>query len=191
LYDIADDSYCYQGTTVLKNRLGIREQDVLDDFETEMTMQRSEEPLPAGRFTMTHYRAVHRHLFQDVYPWAGRSRTVRTSKGGNMFCYPEQIDSQLKQIFKWLADANFLQDLSADEFSRKAAHFLAELNAIHAFHEGNGRAQMTFLNLLADEAGHPLDLEHRLDPDRVLNAMIASFSGDEAPLAAALRDLIG
>ena len=73
-------------------------------------------------------------------------------------------------------------------FAEKAAHFLAELNAIHAFREGNGRTQLTFFALLADRAGQTLDLE-KLDPDAMLHAMIASFDGDESELATVINGL--
>ena len=73
-------------------------------------------------------------------------------------------------------------DLSTDSFASSAAHFFAELNAIHPFREGNGRAQSSFLRVLADQAAHPLDFE-RLNPPDMLAVMIASFWGDEAPLA--------
>ena len=66
---------------------------------------------------------------------------------------------------------------------------MAELNAIHPFREGNGRAQLSFLVLLADHAGHPLD-SARVVPAEVLDAMIASFSGDEKPLTRLISELI-
>jgi cell filamentation protein len=83
----------------------------------------------------------------------------------------------------------FLRGLTADDFAAGAAHFLAELNAIHPFREGNGRAQMTFVTLLGDRAKHPLDLE-KLDPDRFLGAMIQSFGRGEARLTRELRRLL-
>lgn len=85
----------------------------------------------------------------------------------------------------------FLKGLSQKAFAEKAAHFLGELNAIHAFREGNGRSQLTFFSLLAEQAGHPLDLESKLDPDEWLEAMIASFDGDACHLAKAILKLIG
>ena len=88
-YDAFEDPYAYPGTIVLKNLLRIRHQAELEAFEVEISTLRSEEPLPDGDFDPAHYCAVHRHLFQDVYEWAGQYRTVRTSKGGNVFCYPE------------------------------------------------------------------------------------------------------
>jgi cell filamentation protein len=84
---------------------------------------------------------------------------------------------------------SFLESLESDDFSNQAAHFLSELNAIHAFREGNGRTQLTFLAMLADNAGHPFDLE-KLDPDAMLNAMIESFEGNEKELARVIRSLI-
>jgi len=71
-----------------------------------------------------------------------------------------------------------MQGLDADVFARKAAHFLSELNVIHAFREGNGRAQLSFFAVMADYAGHRLNFEN-LDPDAMLDAMIASFDGNE------------
>ncbi|MGE3148625.1 MAG: Fic/DOC family protein, partial [Pseudorhodoplanes sp.] len=91
MYEIVDDTYCYPGTTILKNKLDIRHQKRLQAFETEMTSQRAMEPLPSGEFSAKHYYAIHKHLFQDVYAWAGKPRTLRMSKGGNPFCFPEHI----------------------------------------------------------------------------------------------------
>jgi cell filamentation protein len=135
VYEVGDDTYCYPGTTVLRNLLDLRTQPELDAFETEITFQRSTEPLPAGKLDEQHYRAIHRHLFQDVYEWAGELRSVRISKGGNPFCYPEYIERQLKRLFDALFEENYFKGLDADAFAAKAAHFLAEINAILPFRE--------------------------------------------------------
>jgi cell filamentation protein len=186
MYDAVADPYCYPGTTVLINKLDLRDQAQLDAFEAEITVQRAAEPLPAGMLSFTHYRAIHHHLFQDVYSWAGKIRTVRISKGGNFFCYPENIQSEASKLFGNLRGSNLLRGLSAETFAQRAAHFVSELNAIHPFREGNGRAQLAFLTLLAETADHPLALE-KMDPDVMLAAMVASFNGDEIQL----RRLIG
>jgi cell filamentation protein len=189
MYEAADDPYCYPGTSVLKNRLDLRTQRELDTFEAMITLQRADEPLPAGQLDYDHYRAIHRHLFQDVFEWAGEIRTVRVSKGESAFCYPENIDREMHRVFAELANENNLLELDMDSFARKAAHVLAELNAIHPFREGNGRTQNVFLMLLANRAGHPLDFE-RLNPPEMMQAMIASFNGDEAPLASLILRLM-
>ena len=189
MYDSVADDYCYPGTAVLKNKLDLRDADELVDFEAEVSDTRADEQLPAGDLDFKHFKAIHGHLFQDVYDWAGDIRTVRISKDGSMFCYPENIESEAKKLFLQLKQGNFLKDLSSEEFASKSAHFLSELNAVHAFREGNGRTQMSFFLLLAEQAGHSIDLE-RFDPDAFLNAMITSFKGDEAPLAAIIGNLI-
>lgn len=188
MYVVPDDAYCYKGTTVLKNKAGLRRQDDLDRFEAIMTAQRFEEPVPSGRFGAAHYRALHRHIFQDVYTWAGRLRTVRIIKGESAFCYPEHIPGQLQQLFAELKRADGLRGLEANAFAERAAAFLATLNAIHAFRDGNGRAQTAFLVLLAYKAGHPLDMG-RFRPGAFRDGMIASFYGREERLRAEILHL--
>jgi cell filamentation protein len=167
----------------------LRDQAALDAFEAFITAQRGEEPLPRGTLSFFHYRAIHRHLFQDVFDWAGKLRTVHIAKGSGMFCYPEHIAGEAWKLFARLRTERFLRNQSAQEFARLWAQFLAELNAIHPFRDGNGRAQLTYLALLAARAGHPLALQ-RMDPAAMLTAMVASFNNDEAPLAVLIEGLI-
>ena len=167
----------------------MRDQAQLDAFEALITAQRSEELLPHGQLSYNHYRTIHRHLFQDVFEWAGRLRTVRIAKSGSMFCYPEHIDGEMRRLFTDIRAERFFRGIRAAEFARRAAHVLAELNAIHPFREGNGRTQLTYLTLLAERAGHPLALD-RMDPAAMLAAMVTSFKGYERPLAALIEGLI-
>jgi cell filamentation protein len=107
VYDAVADPYCYPGTTVLINKLDLREQTALDEFEAEISRERAAEPLPAGQFDVAHYEAIHHHLFQDVYDWAGEIRNVRISKDGSMFCFPEHIDKELAKLFAGLQEQSF------------------------------------------------------------------------------------
>lgn len=145
--------------------------------------------MPDGAFDIAHFKAVHRHLFQDVYDWAGEPRTIRTFKDGSPFGYPENFDAELARLFGGLADRDYLCGRDMDAFADGAAYFLSELNAIHLFREGNGRAQTAFLAMLAAEAGHPLDLA-RLDPLAWMQAMVHSFYADASLLRAQIRALI-
>jgi cell filamentation protein len=181
MYDAIADPYCYDGTTVLKNIPDIRGQAALDEFEAALTAQRADEPLPTGRLSVAHYREIHHHLFQDVYAWAGRFRTVRIAKDENAFCYPENIEREMKRLFATLKENQYFTGLSREAFAGSAAAFLSTLNAIHPFREGNGRAQTTFVTLLAVRAGHPFDLG-KLEPESFLAAMVASFKSDDRPL---------
>lgn len=188
-YDAFDDPYCYEGTFVLKNKAGLRDARALEGFELEMSTLRAEEPLPRGRFGPAHYRAVHRHLFQDVYVWAGRYRTVRTAKDGNPFCYPQYIEEAMNTLFVQLEAGALRSGGPVRAFVEAAAAFLGELNAIHPFREGNGRTQLSFLYLVSVRAGHPLDLS-RVDRETFLPAMIDSFRGRLKPLEREIAGLL-
>lgn len=188
-YDAFDDPYAYPGTTVLKNRLDIRDQNTLEAFEIEISTLRAEEPLPEGIFDATHYCGVHYHLFQDVYEWAGQYRTVRTSKGGNVFCYSEHIPTRMNALFEELRGGEVFVNRNTDEFVQVITHFLGELNAIHSFREGNGRAQMSFIGLIGATFDHPFTFE-RLNRATFLPAMIASFHCNLEPLSSELRNLL-
>jgi fido (protein-threonine AMPylation protein) len=74
MYDAIEDPYTYKNSTVLVNKLDLHDQAALDAFEAEISSARAEEPLPDGSLDFTHYRAIHHHLFQDVY--GGRARFV-------------------------------------------------------------------------------------------------------------------
>jgi cell filamentation protein len=128
-YSAFEDPYCYPGTRVLRNIPSLRTRSALERFEAIATAQRADEPLPTGRLGVAHYRAIHRHLFQDVYDWAGQFRTVALSKSSSVFCYPGYIPREMDRLFKRPAGNRFLKGLPLDRFLAESAHFLAELNA--------------------------------------------------------------
>ena len=183
LYSADYDPLWLPGTTVLRNRLGISDQDTLDEVELALFLIRADEPLPVGKFDVPHYLSIHHHLFQDVYAWAGEIRSIRVGKAGNWFCYPEYIPGELARAFREYGDPDKVAELPSDEFARHTAHLLAEINAVHPFREGNGRTQLTFLTLLAANAGYAVN-DGVLEPAEVLSAMIESFGGQEDRLAA-------
>lgn len=189
VYTASTDPACYPDTDILKNKAGVRDYDILADFEQAMFLTRSQEPWPKGSLDYNHYCAFHHHLFQDVYDWAGKIRTIRIGKAGNWFCFPEHIDQEMEKIFSNLADDNWFRNLNKDVFIRKAAHFLAEINAVHPFREGNGRTQMAFLIFLSEHVGFSFN-DEKLAPDSMLTAMIKSFNGNEEPLVGLLQQLI-
>ena len=183
------DPLCYAGTTVLKNLAELTDQDELNEFEFAMYLSRAEEPLPVGDLGYDHYRQIHHHLFQDVYAWAGQQRTIRTGKGGNWFCYPEHLTREMHRAFSPDLIGAILEATTVEDFAERAAALLAEINAGHPFREGNGRTQLAYLALLAATAGRGFN-QDMLDPDRVISAMIASFSGNLLPLTTLIADLV-
>lgn len=181
MYASEEDPYVYADTDTLINSAGIKDAKALSAFEAEMFKLRSREGLPKGNFDSRHYRNIHKHLFQDVYDWAGTYRTLRIAKGGNWFCYPEYIESHMDKVFMALEGDKFLRGLSSEKFARHAASLLSDLNAIHPFRDGNGRTQLLFLGALSKAAGHPLNI-NEVNPELFLKAMIKSFNGHLRPL---------
>ncbi|HEX4366285.1 MAG TPA: Fic family protein [Rhodopila sp.] len=185
------DPYTYPGSTVLRNRLGVTATAQLDRMERRLVTQRAAEGIPSGRFGLTHLRAIHRHLFQDVYDWAGELRTVEIAKDGHQFQFRRFIATGMQDVHQRLVRAAFLRGLSRTEFAAAAGRIIGDVNYVHPFREGNGRTQLFYLEQLAERAGHPIDLA-RLEPRGWLAASRASHAGDYEPMAAEIaRALTG
>lgn len=179
----SDDLYINPETGVFYNKLGLRSEAALADAERAITRVRLAEltahPLRPS-FDLGHFRAIHRHLFSDLCDWAGELRGVDIAKT-DLFCRPRFIEDQARQLFGHLAEDRYLRDLRRAQFVDAAAHYLGEINALHPFREGNGRAQRAFLAQLADQAGHPLDWSG-LDEAKNSEPSVASLHGDLGPL---------
>ena len=92
----------------------------------------------------------------------------------------------MERLFAQLASEGHLTENSdRTQLAVRAAHYIAEINAIHPFREGNGRCQLTLLDILLDVSGFEMNAE-LIDPEQFTSAMIASFHRDNAPLAEAI-----
>ena len=176
------DPYLYPGTNVLKNLRGLTDPQLLERFEARRTHWRIAElidtPVP-GRFDLAHFKAIHRHIFQDVFEWAGQFRTVNLSKGGHIFGLARFLEPALQQTLNKLAAEKHLADLDAGAFAGRAAYFLGELNAGHPFREGNGRTQREFMREVALKAGHYLDWR-ATTPEEMIEASRSSHASGDA-----------
>ena len=183
-YD-ADDTYCYLGTDVLRNKAEITDANELDAYEGDLSTLRSIEILEnpiAGQFDLAHLQRIHLALFQDIYGWAGKIRTVDISRGNSRFANVRFIESAAHEIFSTLAHENWLKGLDAGHLSERLAHYLSEINALHPFREGNGRVQRIFISQLSQAAGYQLDYSD-LEQEQIYQAMELAFNGEESILA--------
>lgn len=176
------DPYLYPSTTVLRNKLGIRDPAQLEQAERMLVTQRAAEGIPSGAFDLNHMKAIHRHLFQDIYDWAGEIRTVEIAKGGQQFQFRQFIETGMADVQARLEQANFLNGLSATVFAEQVGRIMGDVNYVHPFREGNGRTQLLYLEQLAEQAGHPLDLT-QLDPTRWIDACRRAHEGDYGLMA--------
>ena len=183
------DPYLYPGTDVLKNLRDIRDPDILSRFEAEATSRRIIQlisaPVP-GRFDTVRLKAIHKHIFQDVYAWAGQFRTVDISKGGHSFAVAAFVEPALNDLLQKLSAENCLQAVDPKVFASRAGYCLSEVHAAHPFREGNGRTQREFIRELGRHAGFMVDWS-RITRDQMIAASRENFHTDNS---SALADLI-
>ena len=187
---MSDREYCYPPDyTVLRNRLDIRDTAALEAAERELVALRLLEPVPAGDFDLDHLKTIHRHLFQDVYPWAGEVRTVEIAKGESRFQPRRFIAAGMADIHRRIVAAGYFRGLGPDAFAEGAGPVLGDVNHVHPFREGNGRAQLQYLKQLAAHAGHAIDLT-RIDRTAWLGASQRSNAGDHAATIRCIRQAL-
>lgn len=178
-YDVYTETgsiYCYKGSNVLCNRFGIRDFDTLKKVETEYTTAKlvylAGHPIP-GKFTVTHLCKIHQYLFGDIYRFAGHLRKETIRKGSTTFVNEKDIRPKLSALLSELKAEIYLSELEFDAFIKRICYYLSELNYIHPFREGNGRAIREFMRLLISRNGYDVDWS-KASTENLLNAMIDS-----------------
>jgi cell filamentation protein len=186
-----EDPYTDPVTGVARNKLGLSAAEELDIAEREITHAAliflKDSPVQAT-YELRHLCEIHRRIFGDIYDWAGQIRTVAIAKG-SWFCLPQYIESAAAQVFQALHAESLLRGLARDMFTERLTYYLGEVNAIHPFREGNGRAQRAFFEQLALDAGFILDWQY-LDADRNIAASAAIMRGDPDLLRKMLDELV-
>ena len=182
-YGVAQDSYCYNSSDVLKNKLNITDYEELSQAELDFSAFRyseySSNIKSLEEFNLSHLQYLHWYLFQDVYEWAGEIRTVDISKGNTRFCTCSRVEIESnKQLEKVkllgnISDNEQLLDLLTDIY--------CELNIIHPFREGNGRTQRFFFEELLFFLDFPVEWPD-ISKDEWINANISGYLGDLQPL---------
>lgn len=173
------DPYCYPDSRTLKNKLGIHDFDELSLAERKLAKYRNRELLDSpvkGNFDFEHLKSIHAYLFQDIYDWAGKVRTVDIAKD-NLFCRYFAIESEATRIFSELKNEKYLESLDVAHFSSRLAYYFSEINALHPFREGNGRTQREFIRQLAYQNGYFLSFRG-ITQEEMIEASVQSFKQD-------------
>lgn len=175
VYSTVQSMYCYRDTTVLKNKLCLRDLNALKQYEEEIVSTKSYalilNPI-SGHFSKTHLFNIHLYLFEDIYTFAGKIRKEQIYKGNTMFYPPSCINNELNKLFGKIKlfknsvhDENALFDFTA--------YIMAELNIIHPFREGNGRAIREFIRQWLLKFGYSLNWG-KVHHNDILDASIMS-----------------
>lgn len=138
---------------VLRNKLGIENEIELANVEEKMTKIKAKELFESGKLnsfevgTFKGLAQIHKHIFENIYEFAGKIRTENISKGNFRFASVMYLEEALKQIDK-MPQSNF------DEIINK----YIEMNIAHPFREGNGRSTRIWLDMiLKKEIGKVID----------------------------------
>jgi cell filamentation protein len=187
-----DSIYTDPETGVLRNLGGITDRDALAFVEAAATAKRTRE-LKAMSINLADSNAlfaIHHHLFQDVYEWAGKRRTVEISKDGKQFFPLSRFDSALKFTNGLLVEYGRIGNDDKIALSHKLAEILDAVNYLHPFREGNGRTQREFLILLARAKGWTLNLNSPDNVDVYERYMSGTINGDVEALAKLISDCL-
>ena len=161
-YNYVDPEYTYTDpkTGILRNLADITDQDALLFVESGAVSKRIKElhENPIKIKGIESLLVIHIHLFQDIYSWAGKVRTVNISKDGKPFFDGERFHIAFKYIDTKIEEYRTINKTEKKEIAEKLAEILDTVNYLHAFREGNGRTQREFLRLLALEKGLTLNL---------------------------------
>lgn len=183
----ASDPYLFPGTGVLRNKLGITDERELGKAEGDLSSARTvellREPGPKVDGTVEELQRIHCHLFQDLYDWAGRIRTVDIRKSGGLPFQPiDLFPTGARYAEETLRGDNLLKGMERDRFIERLAVNYDNFNVLHPFREGNGRTQRVFWTLIADEAGWRIDWQQTTADQIRMTSKAAMERGDRRPL---------
>jgi cell filamentation protein len=187
------ENYCYPETEVLKNKLGIKDDNALTIAEREITslklLKLYNMPL-MSEFNFETLCKIHKIIFEDIYEWAGKIRRGDfLSKGSSIFCRGPYIVENAKIIFENILKENNLLGLNKSKFIEKTAYYMGEINALHPFREGNGRTAREFFRQLSLNAKYTLDFS-KMEKEELLTADIEAFNGKYDKLINILEKVI-
>lgn len=175
---------------VLINKLGISDEDQLNKAERMITSYKlAKLVLEPGEqtFDVDHMLRIHRFLFEDIYPFAGKIRTEVISKN-IPFCLPQYVFGELSRTLE-LMRLNMVNVKSRDELLKFITELYADLDIIHPFREGNGRTEREFLRQVIDYICKTNGLEEYYldytaidDRDAFINAVVKADLTDYADL---------
>lgn len=161
------DIYLQENSKVLKNRLGITEEEALDKAESIMANTKMALLYNSGfsDFSPEGVCTIHKTIFGDVYDWAGQYRIINVQKrepllAGKSVWYSnwENIDLDLKTAWKKIDAVNWTK-LSHDEFAKFIARLFPAIWQTHPFREGNTRTIVMLIALFAEHYGYYFDYE--------------------------------
>jgi len=180
-----DVRYCYENSNVLRNKLGLTDSGILHEAERRLAglkIAGAKNAPIRGKLDFKHLCDIHKYIFGEIYEWAGQLRTVNISKG-NPFCNFDVLDMYGADLFGKLKAERYLLETPQERIAERLAHYLSEINVMHPFREGNGRAQRLLIEYLALVAGYRVDFTD-VTAAEMIEASVRAFDRDETLMRA-------
>ena len=187
------DQYYWPGSNCPRNKLGIRDPDEFTVAQAQIVsireVQLATDLLP-GEYNLEHLQQFHRHLFQDIYDWAGETRCVDISKGRSRFAHWRYLSDNVAAVLTGLERDDWLTGRTRVAFVDRLSYYYGELNVCHPFREGNGRTIRAFLRQLAAAAGWSLDWSELSRGDNIAASEHSVLTGLHDRLIAVLAPVV-
>jgi cell filamentation protein len=190
-YEDPDYIYTYPDSGILRNKLDITDDEILQMTEGIEVGRRLEEleDNPITVKSSTTLLAIHRYLFQDLYDWAGEVRVVNISKQGKPFLPIASFAEGFTYIDSLLEEYRSAGN-QKDVVAKRLAQILDSANYLHPFREGNGRTQREFIRVLALEKGFLLDLNPATDKNVYEWYMKRTIEGNVSMLSELIKKVM-
>jgi cell filamentation protein len=179
LYIDNNGKYTYPNTSILINNFGVQKSDIIDELEYEIIgMKLLELQIFPFRVKNTNdILTLHKHLFQDLYVWAGNYREVNISKSGKAFIAIQSFNTA--QIYMDLLIQDYYKNANTQyDLTVYLAKILDSLNYFHPFRDGNGRTQREVIRLLALEKNYNAQIKIEADVEIYNLYMDGTVYGD-------------
>ena len=181
-YGTGDDPACYGRTSVLKNLLNIEDEGLLEEAEREISsFNASEIEFSPPPYNLIYLQELHCTLFSDIYTWAGKIRSVDISKGETRFCSINRIVPEAEKLFSRLRALHYFAELDRENLICSVAELYGDMNMIHPFRDGNGRAQRILFEHIVINSGFEISW-NSIGREEWVNANIASVNRNYTPL---------
>lgn len=171
MYECINSKYVYPGTDILKNKLNIKNEKKLKEYEVKMVAVKTAILLKDDKnheFNEERFKYIHYFLFCDVYDFAGIYREENIIKDNFVFSDFRYISDNVKEIFKKINIEKFKQ-MDLDTLIKTISEIMTDLNVLHPFREGNGRTTREFIRELLLEFGYKINF-FEIDYDLIIEA---------------------
>jgi cell filamentation protein len=159
LYDVINSRYTYENSDVIRNKLNIKDENLLKEYETSIVSLKLASLYKNKKvydFNEKGLKAIHKYLFEEVYDFAGEYRLENIVKENFRFSEYEYIEENITKIMKKI-DIESVKKLDLQNLCKFLSEIMTDLNVLHPFREGNGRTIREFIRQIAYVCGYEVN----------------------------------